>query len=115
MAGFALRVLAWWAGPGPEGPPGRLVPRWIFLRALGAIYLSAFYSLLFQIRGMLGPEGLLPAGSYLQELRKVMPGLAHYWYAPTLLWFASGRHALLGLCWMGMAAALALLANLWPR
>jgi len=111
MAGLE-RLLAWWAGP---GPPGHLVSRWVFLRALGAIYLSAFYSLLFQIRGLLGPDGLLPAGSYLEEVRKVMPGAAHYWYAPTLLWISSSPGALLALVWMGMLVSLALVANRWPR
>jgi hypothetical protein len=115
MAGHAERFLLWWAGPGPAGPPGYLVPRWLFLRALGVIYLSAFYSLLFQILGMLGPDGLLPAGSYLEEVRKIMPGAVHYWYAPTLLWFDSSPRALLALCSMGILASLALLLNLWPR
>jgi uncharacterized membrane protein YphA (DoxX/SURF4 family) len=90
------------------------VPRWLFLRALGVIYFSAFYSLLFQIRGMLGPQGLLPAGSYLQEVAKVM-GRARFWYAPTLLWIASGDHALMVLCWVGVLASLLLLVNISPR
>ncbi len=46
------------------GPADRLIPRWIFLRALAAIYFSAFYSLLFQIKGLIGPEGILPASQY---------------------------------------------------
>ena len=44
-----------------QGDSQRLVPRWIFLRALGLIYFSAFYSLVFQIRGLIGPNGILPA------------------------------------------------------
>ena len=49
----------------PQRPAGRLVPRWIFLRALAAIYFSAFFSLLFQIKGLIGPDGILPAQEYL--------------------------------------------------
>ncbi|MGB6669464.1 MAG: hypothetical protein WBE73_14045, partial [Candidatus Acidiferrum sp.] len=45
-----------------NGPPDRFLSRWIFLRALGVIYFSAFFSLVFQIRGLIGPEGILPAG-----------------------------------------------------
>ena len=89
--------------------------RWLFLRALGVIYFSAFYSLVFQIRGLLGPNGLLPAGSYLQEVAKVMPGMSRFWYAPTLLWLASDSGALVALCWFGMIAALLMTLNLWPR
>jgi lipase maturation factor 1 len=88
--------------------------RWIFLRAMGLIYFSAFYSLIFQIRGLIGPNGLLPAGSYLQEVAKAL-GPARFWYAPTLLWLGSGSHALLALCAIGMLAALLLTLNLWPR
>src|SRR5260370_39061438 len=93
METFASRMAGWWVGRGPAGVPGHLVPRWLFLRALGIIYFSAFYSLLVQIRGMLGPRGLLPAGSYLQEVAKVM-GRGRYWYAPTLLWVAKGNTAI---------------------
>ncbi len=40
-----------WLFSSRSGPPSRLVPRWIFLRALAAIYFSAFYSLLFPDQG----------------------------------------------------------------
>jgi hypothetical protein len=106
--------LRWFAAPGPAGPPGYLLPRWLFLRALGFIYFSAFYSLVFQIRGLLGPDGLLPAGMYLQKIKELL-GSSGYWYAPTLLWFDSSNHALLALCWIGMIASLLLFLNLWPR
>jgi uncharacterized membrane protein YphA (DoxX/SURF4 family) len=107
-------MAGWWVEPGRAGPPGHLVPRGLFLRAVGVIYLSAFYSLLIQIRGMLGPQGLLPAGSYLEEVAKAM-GRARYWYAPTLLWVASGDRALLVLCWAGLIASALLFINFWPR
>ena len=115
MGAFVGSAVRWWAGPGPGGPPGHLIPRWVFLRALGAIYFSAFYSLVFQIRGLIGPDGLLPARSYLAEIAKVMPGASHYWYAPTLLWLDSSSRALLLGCFVGMIAAFLLVLNLWPR
>ena len=92
-----------------------LWPRWIFLRALGLIFFSAFYSLAFQIRGLLGPHGLLPAGEYLSAVARVAPGLSRLYFAPTLLWAGSGDAALLALAWAGMAASLLLVLNLWPR
>ncbi len=106
--------MRWFAGPGPAGPPGYLLPRWLFLRALGAIYFSAFYSLVFQIRGLLGPAGLLPAERYLEQAAAIL-GKARYWYAPTLLWFDASDRALMVLCWVGMIASLLLILNLWPR
>lgn len=53
-----------WLFDSQHGASERLIPRWIFLRALAAIYFSAFYSLLFQIKGLNGPEGILPAGGF---------------------------------------------------
>src|ERR1700678_1127023 len=66
-------------------------PRWIFLRALGLIYFSAFYSLLFQIRGLIGPDGILSANEYLEAVAAHFGGATRYWFAPTLLWISSGN------------------------
>lgn len=114
MESHAPRLLHWFAAPRPIGPPGHLIPRWLFLRALGLIYFSAFYSLLFQIRGLLGPQGLLPARMYLEQVASAM-GSTRYWYAPTVLWISSSDRALLALCWIGMVAAVLVVLNAWPR
>jgi lipase maturation factor 1 len=107
---FAMR----WLFDSERGASGRLLPRWLFLRALGLIYYSAFFSLVFQIRGLIGPHGILPSNEYLQALAENY-GRASYWYAPTLLWFSSSSYMLSGICWMGMIASLLLVLNLWPR
>ncbi|HEX8797933.1 MAG TPA: lipase maturation factor family protein, partial [Terriglobales bacterium] len=96
-----------------EGAADRLLPRWLFLRGLGLIYFSAFYSLVFQIKGLIGPDGILPAAEYLREVGKLGP--VRYWYAPTLLWLSSGSHMLIAICWIGMTAAVLLVLNIWPR
>jgi hypothetical protein len=103
-----------WLFDSRNGPSDRFQSRWIFLRALGAIYFSAFFSLVFQIRGLIGPEGILPAGEYLKSVAEQV-GHARYWYVPSVLWFSSGSHMLTRLCWVGMAAAVLLVLNLWPR
>jgi hypothetical protein len=97
-----------------RGASGRLLPRWIFLRAVGLIYYSAFFSLVFQIRGLIGPHGILPASEYLQAVAEKF-GHVGYWYAPTLLWFSTSSSMLTGICWAGMIASLLLVLNLWPR
>ena len=114
MNPWVPNFLRWFAGPRPVGPPGYLLPRWLFLRALGFIYFSVFYSLVFQIRGLLGPVGLLPAGEYLRTVTQYF-GSSRYWFAPTLLWLSSSDRALMALCWIGMIASLLLFLNLWPR
>jgi len=102
-----------WLFSSKIGASGRLLPRWLFLRGMGVIYFSAFYPLLFQIKGLIGPDGILPANEYLQALAKL--GATRFWYAPTLLWLSSGPHMLTGLCWIGMIAAVLLFFNIWPR
>ena len=99
----------------PEyGARDRLIPRWIVLRGLGLIYFSAFFSLLFQIRGLIGPDGILPARDYLDAVARQM-GAGRVWFAPTLLWISTGNHMLVALCWAGMIASVLLVANVWPR
>jgi lipase maturation factor 1 len=104
-----------WAFGSQPGAPDRLLPRWLFLRALGLIYFSAFFSLAFQIRGLMGPDGILPAAQYLKAVAQAFGHATRLWYAPTLLWFSTSSTMLTALCWIGMAASLLLLLNLWPR
>jgi len=107
----AIRVLF----DSEHGAKDRLGPRWIFLRALGGIYFSAFFSLVFQIRGLIGPDGILPADEYLKAVAHSFGYSRGLWFAPTLLWLSSGPPMLTALCWVGMVAALLLTLNVWPR
>jgi hypothetical protein len=104
-----------WLFDSEHGAFNRLIPRWLFLRALGCIYFSAFFSLVFQIRGLIGPEGILPANEYLRAVAHSLGYSRGLWFAPTLLWLASGPHMLAALCWVGMGASLLLVLNVWPR
>jgi len=104
-----------WLFDAQRGASGRLIPRWLFLRALGLIYFSAFFSLVFQIRGLIGPNGILPAGGFLQAVAQSLGHWERIWYAPTLLWWSSGAGMLSAVCWLGMLASLLLVLNLWPR
>jgi hypothetical protein len=103
-----------WLFDPQAGPRNGLVPRWIFLRALAAIYFSAFFSLLFQIEGLLGPRGILPAKQYLAEVQNGV-GPLRFWFAPTLFWLSSGPHMTMAVVWVGLIASVAALLNAWPR
>jgi hypothetical protein len=96
------------------GDENHHIARWLFLRALALIYFSAFFSLLFQIRGLIGPDGLLPVDPYLSRVTQAF-GIFRFWYAPTLLWLSAGPHMLMALCWVGLAASVLAVFNLWPR
>src|ERR1700722_10132068 len=103
-----------WLFDSRYGAPGRLVPRWIFLRALAAIYFSAFYSLLFQIKGLIGPQGILPAQDYLAAVAQSY-GESRYLSAPSVFWFSASSAALMTVTWIGLVAAVTALFNVWPR
>ena len=116
METWLERSVNWLLGPeiSDEKHPGHLWPRWIFLRTLGVIYFSAFYSLLFQIRGMIGPTGILPARDYLQALAANLHG-ARFFYVPTLLWLGSSDRALMTVTWLGLIASVLVFLNISPR
>jgi lipase maturation factor 1 len=111
--GKPAAVIRAWLDP-RFGASDHLIPRWIFLRALGLIYFSAFSSLLFQIRGLIGPAGILPATEYLQAVAKSAGG-ARFWYAPTFFWLSSSSHMLMTVCWIGITASILVSVNFWPR
>ena len=103
-----------WLFDGRRGPRGQMIPRWIFLRALALIYFSAFYSLLFQIKGLIGPEGILPAHDYLADIAQQL-GLERYWYAPSLYWISSSSTMMMAVTWIGLIASVIAFLNFWPR
>ncbi|HET7436935.1 MAG TPA: lipase maturation factor family protein, partial [Thermoanaerobaculia bacterium] len=88
--------------------------RWLWLRCLGAIFFSAFYSLWFQIDGLIGPNGILPAGDYLAQAKRVL-GARAYHLLPTLFWFDASSRAMHAVVIAGAIASIALMLNLWPR
>src|SRR6266513_2251592 len=94
---------------------GYLWPRWLFLRALGLIFFSAFYALAFQMHGLIGERGILPTGLYLDRVSTVFGPLARVWFAPTLLWTNSSDGALTLTVASGLIASLLLVLNVWPR
>ena len=107
------RVIRWLFDP-RHGATNQFLPRWLFLRAIGLIYFSAFFSLLFQIRGLIGPDGVLPASEYLEAVAK-SAAAGRFWYAPTVFWFSTSSHMLMAVCWIGLAASVLVVFNIFPR
>jgi lipase maturation factor 1 len=114
QAPFARRNVIRWLFAAESGPRTRCVPRWFFLRALGAIYFSAFLALIFQIEGLNGPDGILPARDFLHAVAE-NAGSLRFWYAPSLFWISSGSAFMLAVVWIGLIASVAVVLNAWPR
>jgi hypothetical protein len=98
-----------------EEPEGYLWPRWLFLRALGLIFFSAFYALAFQVHGLIGERGVLPAALYLDRISGALGPVARVWFAPTLLWLNSSDGAVTLIVAAGLIASVLLALNVWPR
>jgi len=106
---FLRRCFDWKFGAGTA-----ILARWVFLRALALIYFSAFFSLLFQIKGLIGPQGVLPVEGYLRAITRYY-GSTCYWHAPSLFWFSSTSTMMTAVTGCGIAASLLAFVNLWPR
>src|SRR6185369_13321559 len=102
------RVSAWLRGPSPVAPGDRFTT-WLFIRLLAAIYAIAFASIGVQVLGLIGHDGILPARDWLAAVRAQL-GPAGHWVVPTLFWFGAGDGALVGVCVVGTALAILLLA-----
>ncbi len=79
-----------------------VVSRWLFLRLLGVVYLTAFGSMAWQIIGLNGLHGVLPTHQLLEIVRERLGGPG-YWFYPTLSWFDSSDYALQLIAWAGTA------------
>jgi hypothetical protein len=97
------------------GNHGHLWARFVFLRALGLIFLSAFYSLAFQIYGLVGDRGILPASTYLSQVTVVEGAVQRFWYAPTVLWLYPHDIAMRAVIAAGLVCSTLLVLNVRPR
>lgn len=86
---------------------------WLFLRALAVIHFIAFGSLWLQLEGLIGPQGVLPAGGYLSAVREHLGGTA-WAQLPTLFWWLGTDTALHAVCALGLLSAGLLFAGIAP-
>ncbi|HJV65598.1 MAG TPA: lipase maturation factor family protein [Geomonas sp.] len=86
---------------------------WLFPRLLGVVYFSAFFSLLVQVRGLFGANGILPITGFLAALRAELEK-PDYLDFPTLFWLKSSDQALVGGCLAGLILSILLIAGAPP-
>jgi lipase maturation factor len=103
-----------WLFASEQGPRTVFLARWLWLRALALVYFSAFFSLLFQVKGLIGEHGILPAGETLSAIAQAA-GNNRFWIAPSLFWISSSTHFIVEVMWIGLLASIAVFLNLWPR
>jgi hypothetical protein len=101
-----------------RAPPFRITParyqltRFVFLRSLGLIYFVAFLTLVEQWRPLLGSDGLLPVGSFLERVRaQIGSSAGAFWRLPSLFWLSSSDAVLHVGVWLGLGLALCVVAG----
>lgn len=93
-----------------------LWPRWLILRGVGLVFAVIFAGIIHESSALIGPNGLAPLSGLMAQLKATHPTLfASFLHAPTLFWLNSSWPMAVAVQWCGLAAALALTLNLWPR
>lgn len=82
-------------------------------RLLGLIYFFAIGAFFFQIRGLLGKNGILPIDDYLNYFRL---HISHkrFFYIPSLFWLNASDQALIGMTILGTFISLILFFGFYP-
>jgi hypothetical protein len=86
---------------------------WLTIKLLGAIYLFAWWPFVFQIKGLLGKNGILPIDKYLKIIYSYR-GKKAYLLVPSLFWINSSDKALQALVWAGILCSILLLLGVYP-
>ena len=78
--------------------------RFLILRLLGVIYAIAFLVAANQILPLIGSDGLLPIGNFLDHVRQALGGsLGGFLRLPSVFWFNHSDTALVVTAWVGFA------------
>ena len=84
------------------GRPTYWLTRFLILRLLGAIYAVAFLAAINQVIPLIGANGLLPVGMFLERVAEALGSrAAGFIRLPSLFWFTHSDTALLTAAWIG--------------
>ncbi|MDB5236286.1 MAG: hypothetical protein JWR44_3279, partial [Hymenobacter sp.] len=96
----------------PGAPPTYWLTRYAILRLLGVLYGVAFLVAINQIVPLIGSHGLLPVGTYLQQVGEALGSTgAGFLRLPSLFWFWHSDAALLAVAWIGLVLSLVVVAG----
>src|SRR5271163_3827918 len=95
-------------------PPQFEVVAWLFLRAMGLIYLAAFLSFGVQALGLIGSQGIMPLPEFVAAARSQL-GPAGYRDFPMVFWLSQSDFAIEAVCWAGASLSLLVIFNMLPR
>lgn len=94
-------------------PENYLIAKTLFIHGLGLIFFFAFFPFLFQIKGLIGQNGILPAKHYLQNIKKYL-GKSSYYKVPTLFWIDASDKSLISVVFLGVICSILLFFGVYP-
>lgn len=83
----------------------------VFFRLLGFIYFFVFFPFLYQIKGLIGSNGILPIERFLQAI-KLNSGKRAPFIVPTLFWYNCSDKALITAVYTGIFCSILLMFNI---
>ena len=91
--------------------PTYWLTRFLLLRLLGAVYAVAFLVAINQIIPLIGANGLLPVGTFLNNISGAIGPTAGFFHLPSLFWFGHSDAALLTAAWIGFVLSCVVIAG----
>ncbi len=92
--------------------PTYWLTRFALLRLLGAVYAVAFLVAAKQILPLIGSDGLLPVGSFLDRVRETLGSTgAGFERLPSIFWLGHSDGALVAAAWTGFALSCVVVAG----
>src|ERR1700761_8878913 len=86
----------------PGNPPTYWLTRFMILRLLGVVYAVAFMVAINQLVPLIGSNGLLPLGNYLNLVSHSLGSdFAGFMRLPSIFWLWHSDGALLTVAWVG--------------
>lgn len=95
-------------------PGSYTIATWILLpRLLGFIYFCAFGAFLFQIKGLIGKNGIMPIGPFLKWVKERRPK-SYFTLIPSVFWLNYSDNALMAVVGAGTALSVLLMFGVYP-
>ncbi|MFI5161471.1 MAG: lipase maturation factor family protein [Sphingobacteriales bacterium] len=96
----------------PGTPPTYWLTRFMILRLLGIVYAVAFLVAINQIIPLIGSNGLLPLGHYLNQVSGALGSTGSgFMRLPSVFWLWHSDTALLTVAWIGFILSLIVVAG----
>jgi hypothetical protein len=96
----------------PGARPTYWLTRFLILRLLGLIYAVAFLVAIHQIVPLIGANGLLPVGMFLDRVADSLGSRgAGFLRLPSLFWFGHSDSNLLAAAWIGFVLSCVVIAG----